>query len=141
VSEENKAISRRFIEAVNQGSMDVPELFTSNFVYHDPSGGSTDFEGAVRFGAMFFSAFPDLHVTIDDEIADGDMVVTRWTTHGTHQGEFQGIPPSGREFTITGITILRIADGKIAEHWVSMDVLGMMEQIGAISMPGEATGA
>jgi predicted ester cyclase len=85
---------------------------------------------------MFYSAYPDLHTTIEDMIAEGDKVVTRLTFGGTHQGTFQGIPPTGKQVTITGIQILRIADSKLVEHRSEFDALGMMQQLGVISAMG-----
>ena len=81
---------------------------------------------------MFFSAFPDLHSTIDQLIAEGDIVAGRMTTTGTHRGEFMGIPPTGKRVTFSEIHIVRIADGKAVEHWGNSDDLGMMQQLGVI---------
>ncbi len=86
---------------------------------------------------MFVTGFPDLNVAIEDEVSEGERVVVRWTARGTHQGEFMGMPPSGNEFVIGGLTLLRIAEGKIAEHWVGGDFLGLMQQVGALPVPGE----
>lgn len=86
---------------------------------------------------MFRTAFPDLYGTIEDLIAEGDKVVTRITYRGTHQGEFMGIPPTGRPVTMTFTGINRIAGGKIAEGWVNFDALGMMQQLGVIPTPGQ----
>ena len=86
---------------------------------------------------MFVTGFPDLNVAIEDEVSEGDRVVVRWTARGTHRGEFMGMPPSGNEFAIGGLTLLRIAEGKIAEHWVGGDFLGLMQHVGALPVPGE----
>jgi steroid delta-isomerase-like uncharacterized protein len=88
---------------------------------------------------MFRSAFPDLQVTIHDQIAEGDTVVTRKTYHGTQLGAFMGLPPSGKQMTVEVIDIFRIADMKITEHWVVGDELGMLQQLGALPAPGQAT--
>ena len=84
---------------------------------------------------MEFAAFPDLHSTVEYLIAEGDMVVSRFTMRGTHQGEFIGIPPTGKQVKVTGMVIHRFADGKIVEYWVKWDVLGMMQQLGVIPPP------
>ena len=81
---------------------------------------------------MNFAAFPDLHETVEDIFAEGDKVVTRFTMRGTHQGELMGIPPTGKQVTMTGMTIHRIVSGKIVEDWVVADFLGMMQQLGTI---------
>jgi hypothetical protein len=86
----------------------------------------------------FRAAFPDQHVSIDDLVAEGDKVVNRATYTGTHRGEFQGISPTGKRFTISGINISRIADGKIAEDWTVLDLVGMLQQIGAMPAPETA---
>ena len=91
---------------------------------------------ANQYYATYRAAFPDTHLTIEDQIAEGDKVVTRWTATGTNQGTLMGIPPSGKRVTITGISITRIANGKAVEDWVNFDTLGMLQQIGAIPTPG-----
>jgi predicted ester cyclase len=88
--------------------------------------------------AMFREAFPDSYFTVEDMIAEGDKVVTRKTFHGTHEGEFIGIPPSGKTVTIELIDIVRISEGMVVEHWFIGDNLGMMRQLGAIPLPGES---
>jgi predicted ester cyclase len=84
----------------------------------------------------FRGAFPDLKGTPEDQIAEGDKVVMRWTARGTHQGELQGIPPTGRRVTVTGIVISRAAEGKLVESWEVYDALGMMRQLGLVVIPG-----
>ncbi len=86
------------------------------------------------------AAFPDLHVTPEDVIAEGDSVVARLTSRGTHQGEFQGIPPTGKQITLTGIEVFRIADGTIAERWGEFDFLGLLQQLGVIPSPAQPSG-
>jgi predicted ester cyclase len=87
---------------------------------------------------MYLTAFPDLHLTIEDLIAEGDKVVDRQTARGTHQGTFMGIPPTGKQITVTAMNISRIVGGKIVEHWVELDTLGMLQQLGVVPMPGQA---
>ncbi|MFQ5996820.1 MAG: ester cyclase [Dehalococcoidales bacterium] len=131
--EENKAIELRFFEeVVNKGNIAViDELFATNFVDHSVFPGMTaDREGAKQFFTMAHTVFPDFHSTLEDMFAEGDKVVQRFTARGTHQGEFMGIAPTGKQVTIPGIAIHRITGGKIVENWVSMDMLGMMQQLG-----------
>jgi steroid delta-isomerase-like uncharacterized protein len=137
-AQENKAISRRADEELfDRGNLEVAdELFAPNFVHHDPVSGE-DWRGpesVKQYAAMMRAAFPDLYYTVEDQIAEGDKVVTRYRAGGTHQGELMGIAPTGKRIEITGISIMRINDGgKIEEMWENSDTLGMMQQLGAIS--------
>jgi len=88
---------------------------------------------------MFLGAFPDLHLTLEDIIAEGDKMVTRWTMRGTHQGASLGMPPTGKQCTMPGIGIFRLDGGKVAELWVIYDQLGMLQQLGMAPMPGQAS--
>jgi steroid delta-isomerase-like uncharacterized protein len=139
MSAENKATFRRLVEGLNQGNLDVyDEVVAPDFVNHSaPPGVPPTREGWKQLAAMFRAAFPDLHFHIEDEIADGDLLTTRWTAHGTHQGELMGIPATGKEATIGGINIARFAGGKIMERWEEFDMMGMMVQIGVVPAPGE----
>jgi steroid delta-isomerase-like uncharacterized protein len=136
-AEENKRISRRVVdEAFTEGNLDViDELVAENFVNHDPAAppdlppGREGFKELVRF---YRSAFPDAELKTDDQIAEGDKVVSRWTGRGTHQGDFAGIPATGRQTTVTGITIDRIEGGRIVESWNEFNQLGLLQQLGAI---------
>jgi predicted ester cyclase len=85
------------------------------------------------------SAFPDLHVTVDQQLAEGDLVTTRWTATGTHQGELMGVAPTGKQATVTGILIDRFEGDRIAESWEVWDALGLMQQLGAVATPAAAT--
>ena len=141
MSQENKTIAERFNEDVwGRGDEDaLEELLAPDFVDHDPlPGQSPDREGHRQILAAFRSAFPDLNVTTEDIIAEGDKVVARWTARGTHQGELMGIAPTGKEVTIQGIDVLRIAEGKVVERWADYDALGMMQQLGVIPEPGQS---
>ena len=147
MSEENKDLARRFMDEVwNKGNVDfIDEVFAPNWVNHDPTvpeemrGGV---EGGKRLAQMYRNAFPDTQMTVEDLIAEGDKVVTRYTARGTHQGELMGIPPSGNRAEVTGISIDRIEGGKFVESWNIVDALGMMQQIGAIpEEPGEQAGS
>ena len=139
MSEANKAIARRFIEeGINQTNLDIfDELVAPDFVNHSaPPGVPPTREGWKQLATMFRTAFPDLHLQIEDEITEGDRVTTRFTAHGTHQGELMGIPATGKEVTIGGINIARIAGSKIVERWEELDMMGMMVQLGVVPAPG-----
>lgn len=134
--EENKALVRRLVdEAQSQGNIGVvDELLADGFVDHSALPGfSPDRDGVKQLFAMFRAAFPDFRAVIHDQIAEGDKVVTRKTFHGTHEGAFFGIPATGKLVTIELIDILRVADGKITDHWNVVDQLGLMQQLGMIA--------
>ncbi len=134
-TEENKTVVRRLFEEVwNQGKMDaVGEILATDYIFHEPVGGEVrgpeDFK---QFVSMYRTAYPDLQFTIEDQIAEGDKVVTHWTSTGTHKGELMGISPTGVQVTVTGIVIGRIAGGKIVEDYCNWDTLGMLQQFGAV---------
>ena len=137
--ESEKTIARRFNEDVwsrgDEGALE--ELLDPDFVDHDAlPGQSPDRDGHRQILAAFRSAFPDLNVTTEDIVAEGDKVVTRWTARGTHQGDLMGIAPTGREVTIKGIDVLRIAEGRIVERWAQFNDLEMMQQLGVVPEPG-----
>ena len=138
-AEENKAIVRREAEEIfSQGNLDAAdEIYAPDFVGHEPTTpeGIRGLEGARQFAAVYREAFPDLQLTVEDQLAEGDKVATRFTARGTHQGELEGIAPTGNQVEIKGIYISRIAEGKIAEDWTNFDALGLMQQIGAIPQP------
>ena len=139
--EKNKALNRRFVEEViNQGNLDViDELIDPGAVDHAaPPGFPTGREGAKHFATMTRSAFPDLHITIEDMISEGDKVVMRGTWSGTHEGEFMGIPATGKQVTVSQIDISRVAVGRMVEHWGKFDALGLMQQLGVVPPPGQA---
>jgi len=142
MSEENKALVRRWFEEVfNQQDFDVAEeIVAQDHVDHDPTLPDTPSgpEGVKQSVSLYHGAFPDAHITVEDQIAEGDLVATRWTGRGTHQGDLMGVPPSGNRVTVAGITINRISGGKIVESWDSYDALGMMQQVGAIPAPEQA---
>lgn len=132
----NKALAHRLNDEVfNNGDLDVlDELLAPTYVNRTappdmPPGAS----GTKAFVTMFRSAFPDLHITLDDVIVDGEKVVTRWNATGTHQGTFFGIAPTGKHIKFSGIDILRIVDGKITEHWDLFDQMGLMDQLRSAS--------
>ena len=133
----NCALVRRFIDEVfNAGNFDaVDEILSPDYAHHDPTTQEfgSGIEGFKRLIGYYREAFPDLEITLDDQFAAGDRVVDRWTGHGTHQGELMGIPATGRPVTAGGISIHRIADGRIAETWNNYDAAGILRQLGAIS--------
>lgn len=138
--EENKAIVRRCIEEMDKGNWAIfDELLVSDYVYH-MSGRPKPLtrEETEQFARAVSAAFPDGRTTIEDMIAEGDKVVTRYTSRGTHKGEFMGIPASGKEIVVTGICISRIAEGKIAEDWEEFSGVSFLQQLGAIPPIGEA---
>jgi steroid delta-isomerase-like uncharacterized protein len=137
-AEENKALVRRFVDEVQSaGNIDaIDELCSPEFVNHSaPPGVPSNCEGVKQLTAMFRQAFPDSYFTVEDMIAEGDKVATRKTFHGTHQGEFMGIPPTGQQVSIGLIDIVRIVDGQVVEHWSMGDNLGLMQQLGVIPQP------
>ena len=140
-TEENKAIVRRlYEEAITQKKLEVlDEIMSPDIVDHAPfPDQAPGLEGFKGVFALVLSAFPDYQSTVEDQIAEGDQVVTRFTSGGTHQGEFLGIAPTGNRVRVTGIDIDRVVEGKIVEHWSEADVLGMMTQLGAIPPPGQS---
>jgi steroid delta-isomerase-like uncharacterized protein len=136
--EENKALFRRwFDDVVNANDYSVvDELLAPGYQAHFPGAPEAiDRDGHRGMVEMFAAAFPDWQESIEDVIAEGDRVVLRVTAGGTHEGDFQRMPASGRAVTITGIGIARIEDGRIAESWWDFDGLGLMQQLGAIPTP------
>ena len=135
-TEQNKAMDRRvYEEAWNGGNLAViDEVVAANYVDHDPQpiGALEGVEGLKQSVAMYRTAFPDVHFTIEDHIAEGDLLVTRWMARGTHQGAFMGIPPTGKQAMVTGISITRWASGQVAEGWTNFDALGLLQQLGAV---------
>lgn len=142
MSVENKELIRRSVEAVWNGrNVDaVDDIVARDFIVHAPTPDKEirGPEGIRQQFGMLRAAFPDLEFKIEDQVAEGDRVVTRWTATGTHQGEFQGIPPTGNRVQINGVDIDRIADGKVIECWMNMDELGLMQQLGAVPEPTPA---
>jgi len=136
--EENKAIVRRYYDEVLTGrNLKVAdELFAPDFVSHSPSGKVVDLTTYLQAVSMSHSAFLDLNVTVEDQIAEGNRVVTRWTAHGTQTGIYMGIPPTGRELTVSAIHIHRLADGRLVEHWEQIDTFGALQQLGVLPTPG-----
>lgn len=135
--DENKALYRRwFEEVVTRGDLALAdELLAPDYALHFPGSPPVDREGHKGLVMMFRAGFPDWAETVDDVIAEGDKVVVRVTGKGTHDGEFQGVAPTGRHVTCTGVGIGRVANGRIAEAWAEYDALGLMQQLGATPGP------
>ena len=133
--EENKALMRRFYEEISKGNLAVvDELIAADVVEHSPfvPGQAPGRQGTLELFTTIHAAFPDLRITAEDMVAEGDKVVSRGTFSGTQKGEFMGIAPTGKQITIGVIEIVRIAGGKMVEHWNVVDSLSMMQQLGMI---------
>ena len=137
-TEQNKMLARHLFEEVwNSKNLDVlDEMVAPNFVFHNSVQTLYGPEGFKQFARTYHTAFPQAHFTIEDVIAEGDTVVLRWTAHGTQSGELLGIPPTGNQVTVTGITITLFSNGKNVESWGEFDALGMLQQIGVIPKMG-----
>lgn len=130
--EDNKAVYQRFLEEVfNQGRLElVDELLAPDYVFHDaPPGMPAGPEAIRQVVTMFRTAFPDLHIDIEAMVAEGDTVVVRATTRGTHQGPLLGVAPTGRRVAMSGLTMVTVRDGRVVESWVKNDVAGLMRQL------------
>ena len=138
-SEENKKQYRRtFEEVFNQGDLSiVDDLVTPDFLNHEvpPGMNNRGPESTRQVVTMLRTAFPDLHFTIEELVAEGDTVASRVTMRGMHLGPFQGIPPTGRSFQQAHMHFVRFREGKAIEHWAVRDDLGMMRQLGVIPAP------
>jgi steroid delta-isomerase-like uncharacterized protein len=138
-AQENKAVIRRWIEAYNERDLEAEaDVLAPGFVAHVPAapGPLEGLEAWRRFSGPFAEAFPDLRLTVQDITAEGDTVAARVAFRGTHRGEeFQGIPPTGKEVAFSSMEFNRMVDGKVEEHWVELDLFGLMQQLGAIPEP------
>ena len=145
MSEQNKELSRRFTALFNTDdpaalAAAIGEVTTADVELRAGSAGEV--RGRRQFQQVieaWRAAFPDVRSTVEEQVAEGDRVVTRWTARGTHTGDFQGMVPTGRSFTLTGITIERVVDGRIAEVWVNRDDLGLLSQLGGLPAPASAS--
>jgi len=134
--------NKDFLQAYNEDFWNKQNLaafekyYTADFIMHQADGdlNSEQYKGLCQ---AYFTAFPDLHITTDDLIAEGDKVVKVWTANCTNKGEFMGIPATGKRIVVKGIEVFRIVDEKITEIWASMDTLGMMQQLGVIPPMGK----
>lgn len=132
----NKSVARRaLIEILGEGRSEVvDELISDGYIGHDSAMPDLILgpEGVRQSTAMYRSAFPDVTIVVDEQIAEGDSVVTRWTARGTHEGELFGMPATGKQATVTGITINRINNGKLVEARTNWDTLGLLQQLGTV---------
>ena len=140
-TDENKAIARRFIQAWSAGGIGIidelaaPDITVAYTHYPEPIHGAESFKQMLT---QTFASFPDMRITVDELIAEGDKVAVRWTYSGTHQGEeVFGIPPTGKEVRVSGITVYRIADGKVVEESGLVDAFSLMLQLGAVPAPAQ----
>jgi steroid delta-isomerase-like uncharacterized protein len=140
MSEQNKTILRRFYdELFNTGDLSVAdEIVVISYVNHNAlPGEKPGREGLKAFVALLRTAFADIHFTVEDQVAEEEKVVTRFTVEGTHQAEFAGVPATGKPVAITAINIHRVSGGQIQEGWLNWDGLGLMQQLGVIPTPGQ----
>lgn len=135
LAEKNKALVRRFYEEIDKDNIEIlDELVAEDYVDHNPPpfpGLGSGREGLIQAFRIFKHATPGYH-TIEDQIAEGDRVVTRLTSYGKHEGDLPGAPRTGNDLKMTSITIHRIADGKLSEKWSEKDVMGFLQQIGVM---------
>ena len=135
--EENKVVVRRFFAALDDQDVDtVGDMLASDYRLHFDGNPVMDRGAGIGFFSAFLAAFPDISHQVQDQLAEGDRVATRILVRGTHQKEMMGIPATGKEIAISAINMVRVDDGKIAEHWVNSDSLGMMMQLGVVPPPG-----
>ncbi len=136
MSENNKAIVRRLFEELwNKGNLSLADqFFAPNYTHHDSS--TPDFgkgpESERKRVTLYRNALPDLRLVIEDSLVEGETVVTRWSCHGTHKGELNGVAPTGKQVHITGMTIARFSHDKMVEGYVNWDALGLMRQLGVV---------
>jgi steroid delta-isomerase-like uncharacterized protein len=133
-ADDPKSLNARWIQAFNERDWEAEGAYRSAAYQAHMSGAPVPLDTAAweAFMNAFTTAFPDAKITIEDAVGEGDTVACRWTITGTHQGDFQGVPPTGRPITMKGIDFSRVADGRIAEHWAQFDILTVMQQIGAL---------
>jgi steroid delta-isomerase-like uncharacterized protein len=138
-TEQNKTLIRRgFEEGINGRNLDYfTQAIAPTYVNHNMPVSDPGPEGFKQVIAMFVNAFPDMQITVEDVIGEGDKVATRGTWRGTHQGDFMGIPATGKSVTVTYSDIWRLENDKAVENWVQMDILGLMQQLGVAPAPGQ----
>lgn len=142
--EQNKATVRRwFTDIIAHGELSVAdEIFAPHHLVHDPhappGGWANGPESLKKIAGPFRVGFPDLEVTIEDQIAEGDKVVTRWSATGTNTGSLQGMPPTGKRVRVTGANVARLAGGQIVESWFNFDMLTLLRQLGVVPTPPES---
>ena len=133
MSESNKQVVRRYFEELDRLGASPVDLCAPGFTFQTAGFPAVDLAGAKQFTAMFYAAFPDASHPVDELVAQGDVVAFRCRYEGTHTGaDYMGVPASGRHYSAAGAGIVRVADGKVAEFWVSPDRMTIMQQIGAV---------
>jgi steroid delta-isomerase-like uncharacterized protein len=140
-TEQNKAIVRRAFEEPWKGNLDVvDELVATQYIGHDPANPEPLHgpEGVKEFISGYRAAFPDARITVEEQLAEGDLVATRWSARGTHAGELMGVEPTGKQVTVSGLAISRLENGKIVEEFQNWDNFGLMKQLGAVPEPALA---
>jgi predicted ester cyclase len=140
-TEVNKALVQHMLELLTRGDLNTGDhVIAANWVNHDPSLPPLQgYEGFKQLSMIFRSAFPGFHTEIEDLLAEGDKVATRFRLRGTNTGSFQGMPPTGRAIDITATGIFRVVDGRVTDNWVNIDALGLMQQLGVVPAPGQAS--
>lgn len=135
MEKKNRKLARQVFEDIlSEGDIGlIDELVAADYVGHTPIMTMHGPTGARKFSSVIRNAFPDFQVTVEDQIAEGDRVATRWTGEGTHKGEFMGVPPTGARVSMNGIAIFRIAEGKAVEGWNNIDLLSVMKQVGSMA--------
>jgi steroid delta-isomerase-like uncharacterized protein len=138
MSEDARSMIARFYDEINAGNLGViDELVADDFVEREEFPGiSQDKEGMRQFVTIFRTAFPGMRMEAHEVLVDSDLACVRGTVSGTHEGDFMGMPPSGKRFEVTGFDLIRLRDGQVIEHWGLMDAMKMMQQLGA--MPEQA---
>ena len=145
-TEQNKATARRwFFDIITQGQLAVAdEIFAANHIIHDPHAPPTGWpngpEGLKMVASVFGGGFADWNITLEDQIAEGDRVATRWVASATNTGQVMGMPPTGKRVRVTGVNVARFAQGKIVESWFNFDMLTLLQQLGAIPTPNQGSG-
>ena len=136
----NKAASRRWIEVFNERDDDAEaEIRGTNYIAYAPASLESkplDSDGWTRFLSGFVEGFPDLRLSVEDAVGEGDFVAQRVKFEGTHTGEFQGLPPTHRKVSFSGLELNRLVDGNVVEHWFQLDALGLLQQPGPMVVPG-----
>ena len=138
MSEQNKQVVRRYFEELDHGKAHPAHICTPDFVFHIPGFPSMDLDASKQFAATFYTAMPDLTHPIEELIAEGDKVAFRGRYQGTHTGAFMGVPASGRRISAVGVGVFRVANGKVAEFWVSPDRMSLMQQMGVLPVQAQA---
>src|SRR3984893_19139160 len=144
-AENNKALVRRFYDddRYKHNPAVVDEIYAADWVDSSPPipGIPQTREGLKQFMGLYLRAYPDARITIDDQLVDGDRIVTRWTGRGTQTGQLMELPPTGKKVAVAGVQIDRFSGGKIVESWTLFDQLGMLQQLGAVPAPRQPAAA